>query len=169
MPSRHALRLTVRCATALAANGLAVTLLGFVCASAFAATAPIYKCLDRNLGIVYTDLPCKGGELLDVRAGDADPAAVARLERERDALDRSAAQRIADERRAALQGRYDTAPVYVARGDGAGYNDAADYAPFGYGYTWIAPSERRRDADARRDRRPQRQRVVPNRMPLPPR
>src|SRR5208282_4095178 len=58
--------------------------------SSWAATAPIYKCLDRNLAPVYTDLACKNGERLDIRPGDADPAAVALLERERDELDRSA-------------------------------------------------------------------------------
>src|SRR5215475_13064656 len=71
--------------------------------SAQAESVPIYKCLDRNLGIVYTDLPCKDGEKLDLRPGDADPAAVARLERDREELNLAAAQRIADERRAALQ------------------------------------------------------------------
>jgi hypothetical protein len=41
---------------------------------------------------------------MNIRAGDADPAAVARLERQRDALDQSAAQRIADLHRAAPEG-----------------------------------------------------------------
>jgi hypothetical protein len=89
--------------------------------SSWAATAPIYKCLDRNLGIVYTDLPCKNGEQLDIRAGTADARAVARLEHERDALDQSASERAADERRAvadnepALRSGYepeDDAPAY---------------------------------------------------------
>jgi hypothetical protein len=70
----------------------------------WAATKPIYKCLDKNFGLLYTDEPCKEGEQLDIRAGDADPAAVARLERQRDALDQSAAQRIADLHRPAPEG-----------------------------------------------------------------
>lgn len=70
----------------------------------WAATAPIYKCLDKDLGLLYTDEPCKEGEQLNIRPGDADPAAVARLERQRDALDQSASQRIADLRRAATEG-----------------------------------------------------------------
>jgi hypothetical protein len=45
--------------------------------------------LDKNLGVLYTDEPCKEGEQLNVRAGDADPAAVARLERQRDAPTRA--------------------------------------------------------------------------------
>src|SRR6266542_2898596 len=70
-------------------------------ASATAADTAIYKCFDNHLGLVYTDLPCKDGEKLDIRAGDADPAAVARLERVRDQFDQSAARRIVDDRRAA--------------------------------------------------------------------
>jgi hypothetical protein len=70
----------------------------------WAATAPIYKCLDKNFGLLYTDEPCKEGEQLNIRAGEADPAAVARLERQRDALDQSANQRIADLHRAAPEG-----------------------------------------------------------------
>jgi hypothetical protein len=60
--------------------------------------------LDKNLGLLYTDEPCKEGEQLNIRLGDADPAAVARLERLRDALDQSASRRIADLRRAAAEG-----------------------------------------------------------------
>jgi hypothetical protein len=79
--------------------------LGVLPAASWAATTPIYKCVDKNLGLLYTDEPCKEGEQLNIRPGDADPAAVARLERQRDALDRSASQRIADLRRAAVEGQ----------------------------------------------------------------
>jgi hypothetical protein len=75
----------------------------FVAPGALAATAPIYKCLDGRLGLIYTDQPCKGGEQLDIHPGDADPAAAARLARARDELDRSAAARIVELRRAAAQ------------------------------------------------------------------
>lgn len=67
--------------------------------SGWAATEPIYKCIDANMRVAYTDIPCSTGEQLDVRAGEADPAAMARLQRERDRLDQSAAQRIADQQR----------------------------------------------------------------------
>ena len=95
----------------------------------WAATTPIYKCLDKNLGLLYTDQPCKEGEQLNTRPGAADPAAVARLERQRDALDQSASQRIADLRRPAAEaesaprlryellderGSYDYGPAYVS-------------------------------------------------------
>ena len=146
----------------------ALGLLVFVGGNAVtAATVPIYKCLDRDLGVVYTDVPCKDGERMDVRAGDADPAAVARLDRERDALDRSSAQRIADERRARLQRQYfataEFAPVYNA---GA---DVAEYYPYGNGVIAYVPVERNRPPEVRSDRRNARQSVVPNRMRAPPR
>ena len=64
--------------------------------SGLATTAPIYKCFDANLGLLYTDEPCKNGEQMNFRAGEADPAAIAKLQRERDAFDQRAAQRRAD-------------------------------------------------------------------------
>jgi len=70
---------------------------------ALATTTTVYKCFDRHLGLVYTDTPCKDGERLDIDPGEANPVAVAKLEHARDMLDRSAAERIADERHAALQ------------------------------------------------------------------
>lgn len=120
--------------------GRALLLLGLVLLapiSSSAATTPIYKCLDENLGLLYTDEPCKDGELLTVRAGDADPAAVARLERARDALDRGAAQRIADERRAATQ--QDLAAWYASQEPRSAYEDAAANAPYDYGVTSLSP------------------------------
>ena len=99
---------------------------------AWPATTAVYKCFDRNLTLLYTDVPCQDGEQLDLRAGDADPASVARLERERDRLDQSAAQRIADERRAALQRDFAYGP------GGQVFYDypAPDYSP-DYGYPLV--------------------------------
>ena len=135
--------------------------------------AQIYKCLDRSLGILYTDVPCKEGERLDVRAGDADPAAIAQLAREREALDRSAAQRIADERRATLQRRYyDPGPAYLGP-DVAAYAEAPDYySPYGYGYAYggVYAPEQTRMHDGRRDRfdrRAEHVRAVPARPAVP--
>ena len=135
-----------------------------------AASAPIYKCLDRNLGVSYTDIPCKDGERLDVRAGDADPAAIARLDREREALDRSAAQRIIDERRATLARRAYDQPAYLVQ-EGFAYPEAPDYDPYAYGggyypyaYGGVAGNDRRRHGDGRDgrfDRRREHSRVVP--------
>jgi hypothetical protein len=96
-------------------------------AGSWAATTPIYKCLDKNLGLVYTDQPCKEGEQLDIRPGDADPAAVARLERQRDALDQSASQRIADLRRAAAEGERASRLRYEPLGERGSYDDGPAY------------------------------------------
>lgn len=99
------------------------------------AASPIYKCFDRKFDVVYTDEPCKDGALLDVRAGDADPAAVARLERARDALDQSAAERIRDMRWTAAQPAY--APPSYAGPSGAGWPDYATMnSPYDYGPIW---------------------------------
>ena len=105
-----------------------------------AATTPIYKCFDKNLGLLYTDEPCRDGELMNIRAGDADPAAVARLERARDALDLAASQRIADERRAAME--RDLAAWYATQGPRGAYEDMAAntaYALSDYGAAWWMP------------------------------
>ena len=105
-------------------------------APAWSGSTSIYKCFDRNLTLLYTDQPCKDGEQLDLRPGDADPASLARLERERDRLDQSAAQRIADERHAALQRDLAYGPM---RGD-VFYDNSApapDYS-LDYGYPLLA-------------------------------
>jgi hypothetical protein len=149
---------------------LAVALLALCGGIAAAAPAPIYKCFDRHLAVVYTDLPCKDGEQLDLRAGDADPAAVARLERERDALDRSSAQRITDLRRAALERQQylvepNYAPSYAPNYDAAAYADMAGYFPYGYAAFAGVPQYRQRSPEARPDRRGARRSVVPTRIP----
>jgi hypothetical protein len=86
-----------------AAPAIAIAALALGVGAAEAATAPIYKCFGKDLGLVYTDQPCKGGEVIDVHPGDVDPAAVERLQVARDMLDRSAAARLAAERRFAEQ------------------------------------------------------------------
>ena len=109
---------------------LAVLLVGECRADA----TPIYKCLDRNLGLLYTDQPCKEGEQLDLRAGDPDPAAIARLDRERDALDQSADRRIADNNRYAFLAAHDMGMAYMPPPDeGAPYDDGPAYG-IGFGF-----------------------------------
>jgi hypothetical protein len=113
---------------------IALAIVVLAVAPARAADTAIYKCLDNHLGLVYTDLPCKDGEKLDIRAGDADPAAVARLERVRDLLDQSAAQRIVDERRAAERSALASRLRREAEEERSAAEAIAAYAPFGYGY-----------------------------------
>lgn len=91
MPPHHASLAVVAGTAVVGALLLAPT--------AVAAPATIYKCVDRHVGLVYTDQPCKGGEPLDIHPGEADPGATARLARDREALDRGAAARIEELRR----------------------------------------------------------------------
>jgi hypothetical protein len=112
--------------------------LGVLTAGSWAATVPIYKCLDKNLGLLYTDQPCKDGEQLDIRPGDADPAAVARLERQRDALDQSAAQRIADLRRAAAVREGVSRVPYEPLDERGSYDYGSAYVG-DYGYGIVSP------------------------------
>jgi hypothetical protein len=161
-----ALNLARAAACALTALGIVV----MAVAPASAANTAIYKCLDNHLGLVYTDLPCKDGEKLDIRAGDADPAAVARLERVRDQLDQSAAQRIVDERRAAER----TALANRLRREAEEEHNTAEtmatYAPFdygygygyGYGYVPFLPVTRAHPLRARSHKLPEPRRFAPN-------
>jgi len=148
---------------------LALALVLLVPNYAPAGTTTIYKCLDRNLGLTYTDEPCKDGEALNIRAGDADPAAVARLERERDALAQSAAQRIADERYLAAQRDLAGWLSYPDGGGLSGGNDyAGAFAGYDYGWMWWYPAfahHHRVRAPFPRSAGPRR--FIPNPPPLP--
>ncbi|MFO1312773.1 MAG: hypothetical protein U1F41_12000 [Burkholderiales bacterium] len=93
---------------------------------ASAAVTTVYKCFDRNLGVLYTDQPCRG-EQLEIEAGHADPAALAELQREREALSRAMAQRIADNRRTQVE----TPGYALVQPPLAG---AEIYYPAGWGY-----------------------------------
>lgn len=110
----------------------AVAVLAAATTPAIGAVTTVYKCFDRSLNVVYTDQPCRG-EQLDIDPGRADPNAIAELQREREALSRAVAQRIADNRRyPAAAPDYVVAPpplgseVYYPAG--GGYY----YPPYGY-------------------------------------
>jgi hypothetical protein len=126
---------------AMIATGVLVLAAGAV-GVAVAATAPIYKCLGNDLGMIYTDQPCKGGERLDVHAGDPDPAAVARLQSARDQLDRSAAARLAEERRAATQRDLAAWARRQREEDRSATDDTAALSPYDYSlpyYSGLVP------------------------------
>ena len=133
MEKAHAM--TLHTSRGQTSTGCALVVLGLLCVgplgSSAMATTPIYKCFDRKFDVVYTDVPCKDGAPLDVRAGEADPVAVARLERARDALDQSAAQRIQDMRWTSAQAAF-TRPWYA----GPSEQVEPDYSPYGYGPMW---------------------------------
>jgi hypothetical protein len=142
---------------------LAGTLFALAVGTSAASTTRVYKCFDKTLGVLYTDEPCKDAEVLNIRAGDADPAAVAWLQRERDALDRSATQRITDQRRAALQRTLVAQPAYLPDEDFRGYAIEPAYVP--YGAYAVVPYSLHRDRHATGARSPkglERSRVVPN-------
>ena len=155
-----ALNLARAAACALTAVGIAV----LAAAPASAANTAIYKCLDNHLGLVYTDLPCKDGEKLDIRAGDADPVAVARLERVRDQLDQSAAQRIVDERRAAERSALANRLRREAEEERNAAETMATYLPFDYGYGYVPflPVTRAHPPRARSHKSPEPRRFAPN-------
>jgi len=112
-------------------RALAIGALALLAPSANAAVTTVYKCFDRSLGVLYTDQPCRG-ESISIEAGATDAAAVAELQREREAVSRSAAQRIADNRRAGIDRDY--APRYVYAGPPVADFANDIYYPAGYGY-----------------------------------
>jgi len=142
---------------------LAASVIALASGPARAAATTVYKCFDKNLGVLYTDEPCKG-EQMNIRAGEADPTAVAELQREREALSRSAAQRIADNRRASLEREYMAPGTYGPPAVLPAYSDADGYFP-GYGAYPYSTAKRGRHPvrDARRlDRDRERERVIIN-------
>jgi hypothetical protein len=144
-----------------AAAWVAVGMLAVTSVGAQSGTSTIYKCFDRNLGVLYTDQPCRG-ERLEIRAGDADPNAVAALERERDALSRSMGQRIADQRRAALDAQRAVYGAYPAPPDQSVYAGSDVYYAAGWGYAPYYGAKPLRQPDRRADEPRDRASYVPN-------
>lgn len=120
-----------------------------------AANTVIYRCLDARLEVVYTDLPCKEGSAFEVRPGEADPSAIARLEKLRDQLDQSAAQRISEERRLYAQ-RVFAYPREEPRQENVADGGYYTYPVAGYGYgpSYGRPPFDRLDRPNHPDRRP---------------
>lgn len=137
------------------------SLCGFALAAgtADAAVTSVYKCFDRNLNVVYTDQPCRG-EHLSIETGIVDHAAVAELQREREAVTRSAAQRVAELRTLpAPVGNYGYGgPAFVENGYGG--NADVYYPAFGYGSYGNGDRSRKRPDYARNNFGKQ-QRFVP--------
>jgi len=150
------------------ASSLLVTVL-LALASHDAVGATIYKCFDRSLGVLYTDQPCRG-EALDIQAGNPDPAALAELAREREALSQSMAQRITDNRRVANERdfAYYGGPVPDVATPSA-YVDVGYPGYYGYAVAPYATNKGPwRDGKAAAERR-ERARTVPNPPPGLPR
>ena len=140
---------------------LTFALVALVSAPGFAANTTIYKCFDRHLSLVYTDLPCREGERMDVDAGEADPIAVARLEHARDMLDRAAAERLSDERRTAAL-RSIAAVVHARTEDDRLAIDYSAAPTLDLGYPLFSPFTRPHSARARFPRHAQLRGFAPN-------
>jgi hypothetical protein len=115
-------------------------------AAAALAADPIYKCVDASARVTYQSEPCRGGQRLDVDAGVADPAAVARLERrheadqareaEQRAVERAVADRMAERRADAM------AQALAAQlAAGAPPPDAGEGCLSCWGWNYLAPVE----------------------------
>jgi hypothetical protein len=130
----------LRMRVAVAATGLAMAVLLALPLRA----DPIYKCGSDAAGVVYTDTPCADGRQLDLRPGAADPAALERLQKTRDALDRSAERRVANLDREAAQ----NAAAYRIIGDPflpePVPDDAYGFYDYGYMPAWYVPAMRNR-------------------------
>lgn len=140
-------------------------LLAFLLAAAApagAAVTTVYKCFDRNLGVLYTDQPCRG-EQLSIESGSVDPVGIAELQREREALSRAVAARTASrtafDRDVAVGYGYDNG--YAAPPAEELYYPA--YYGGGYGYAPNAMDRRPRQDQRAKEKR---QNHVP--VPIPP-
>jgi hypothetical protein len=141
----------------------------FAAPSVRAANTVVYRCLDAHLEVVYTDVPCKEGSAFEVRPGEADPSAVARLEKLRDQLDQSAAQRITDERRLYAQrvlAYSREEPRQENAADGGYYTYPV--AGYGYGTSYGRPPFDRLDRPDHPNRRPDRMQHKHGSAPPPP-
>lgn len=140
----------------------ALACLGLAAGPARAAEATVYKCFDARLAVVYTDQPCNG-ERLQIALGQVDHEKVAELAREREAVSRAIAQRIADNNRARLA--RDAAPPVVFDAPPPGYGNEV-YYPAGWG--WVGPAAGdRRGGRGDHARPPARHRPPPS-VPAPP-
>ena len=138
----------------------ALACLAVTATSVGAAQTTVYKCFDAKLNVVYTDQPCRG-EQLSFELGTVNHAAIAELAREREAVSRAIAQRIAETNRARLARDY-APPIAYAGPPPDGYGNEV-YYPAGWGYYPPTYGDRRgRFDDARPPAHRQRDRAPPH-------
>ena len=97
------------------------------------AAAQVYKCTQEGGRVLYSDTPCKGGTLVDVRAGADNPGAVTRLARDNAAFDDRMAVRRAAEDEAQFRRQQLSAQFEMAQA-AQGAPMASDAAPYSYYY-----------------------------------
>jgi len=105
------------------------------------ADSQVFRCVQDDGRILYTDTPCRNGAVVDLHPGKADPAAAQLLAAARAELDAGMAQRRAADARAAAQ-----AAAYSPAGNAMTqapqqYDDPVYglYGGYGYGYGYVNP------------------------------
>jgi hypothetical protein len=162
------MRFDMNVRTSLCLSALATLLL-----IASGAQGAVYRCAQSGGAVLYSDYPCDGASVVDIRPGSADPNAKERLARAQAELDRAAAERRAREqfeaaRREEMAREAQAAPYMTEPPPpDAYYGTAYDfYAPF-------VPADRLRDGAHRRAsfKAKEREKRVPQvvRTPHPPR
>jgi len=156
-------------------NSLRLSALATLLLVASGAQGTVYRCAQASGAVLYSDYPCDGASVVDIRPGSADPNAKERLARAQAELDRAAAERRAREQFEAARreemarepqaASYTTEPPPTS--PDAYYGAAYDfYAPYG-------PADRLRDGVHRGAsfKAKHRERRVPQvvRTPHPPR
>jgi Domain of unknown function (DUF4124) len=112
---------------------LALSPLSLGITDAAGAEAQVYKCAQPKGTVLYTDQPCKGGTVVDIRLGPVDPAAPARLAHAQAELDAVAAQRRATDEITAAR-REDLNRLHLeAEAEQEPTEPLADYPDGGYG------------------------------------
>src|SRR5207244_11185887 len=78
-------------------NGLRLSVLATLLLIASGAQGTVYRCAQAGGAVLYSDYPCDGASVVDIRPGSADPNAKERLAHAQAELDRAAAERRARE------------------------------------------------------------------------
>ena len=78
-------------------NGLRLSALATLLLIASGAQGTVYRCAQAGGAVLYSDYPCDGASVVDIRPGSADPNAKERLAHAQAELDRAAAERRARE------------------------------------------------------------------------
>ena len=117
------------------------------------AAQAIYRCDDGKGGVLYADSPCRGGTVLDLLPGKADPAAIERLRLDQKAFDERQAARDA-RAQAEAQAARESRRAKAGQAVESEASSAAAYPGYAWGGYWpyvpVTPLPRpRRD---RRDR-----------------
>ena len=74
-------------------SSLCLSALATLLLIASGAQGTVYRCAQAGGAVLYSDYPCDGASVVDIRPGSADPNAKERLARAQAELDRAAAER----------------------------------------------------------------------------